>query len=269
MLGSYRSDRVEREGSSTIAPAFRVLALTIAATLCALPLRAQVIVGTVVESISGTTVKGASIALLNLEGQTLVETHTDAEGKFALRAPGAGRYRVRTTHFAYVHAISEPFDVEAAATIMVEFRLARDAIRLDPLTVSVARRLQRLQMEGFYQRQRMGFGKFITRDQIEASPTYSVTHLLRKYPGVQVIRDPDTGEFDVTFRGAATLDTCLPSVMIDGIVVRHSGSGGFGLDSISLDEIEAIEVYTGLAGLPPQLAGMNSFCGAIVFWMRR
>jgi hypothetical protein len=58
--------------------------------------------------------------------------------------------------------------------------------------------------------------------------------------------------------------------MIDGMVVRHSGGGG-SLDSLipSLDEIEAIEVYTGSAGLPPQLAGMTSPCGAIIFWMRR
>jgi hypothetical protein len=59
--------------------------------------------------------------------------------------------------------------------------------------------------------------------------------------------------------------------MIDGMVVRHGGSGDISLESLipSPNEVEAIEVYPGLAGLPPQLVGMNSFCGALVFWMRR
>jgi hypothetical protein len=255
----------------TIAATLRILILTTAATLCALPLRAQIIHGTVVDGTSGATVRGAHIALLNLEGRTLGVAQSDSDGKFALRAPGEGRYVLRATHFAFVHAVTPAFELGAAATVRVEFELAPDPIRFDPLTVIAERRQQLLEMAGFYQRQRIGFGKFITRDKIEASHAIYIADVLRRYPGVTLVRHPDSGEPEVILRGSAMQSLCFPSVMIDGMVVRHGGAGDVSLESLvpSPDEVEAIEVYPGLAGVPPQLTGMNSPCGALVFWMRR
>jgi outer membrane receptor for ferrienterochelin and colicin len=160
--------------------------------------------------------------------------------------------------------------------------------------VIVERRQQRLEMAGFYQRQRLGFGSFITRDKIAASPAISLTDLLRRYPGVQVVIDPNSLETDVILRGTARLDRCYPSVAIDGMVVRMGGiaklllsqslppseqaevekagdSIDVGLDTLAPppEEIEAIELYPSLAGLPPFLVGTTSPCGAVVIWTRR
>jgi hypothetical protein len=276
-----------------IAKALRILILTTAATLCALPLRAQIIHGTVVDGTSGATVRGAHIALLDLEGRTLGVAQSDSDGKFALRAPGEGRYLLRATHFAYVHAVTPAFEVSAAASVAIAFQLAPDPVRFDPLSVVVERREQRLEIAGFYQRQRLAFGKFITREKIAASPAISLTDLLRRYPGVQVVIDPNSLETDLILRGTTSDDRCYPSVAIDGMVVRAGGfakqllgqflppsekeeekagvSIEFGLDTLAppLDEIEAIELYPSLAGLPPFLVGRASPCGAVVIWTRR
>ncbi len=69
---------------------------------------------------------------------------------------------------------------------------------------------------------------------------------------------------------------CMPSILVDGYVVRVGGTPPRGQGSLpSLNgtvraaDIEALEVYNGPAGLPAQASGTISPCGAIVIWRRR
>ena len=66
---------------------------------------------------------------------------------------------------------------------------------------------------------------------------------------------------------------CVPSVMLDGVVLRVGGTPGQGslllVALLKVTEIQALEVYPGAAGMPVQAAGYISPCGAIVAWSRR
>jgi outer membrane receptor for ferrienterochelin and colicin len=112
-------------------------------------------------------------------------------------------------------------------------------------------------MAGFEQRRKTTAGTFITRKQIEDSPSPYVTDFLRMVPGATVVPAPSYG-YDVRLRGG-----CRPDIWIDG------ARAGF---TVSIDlllapmDVEGIEVYRG-----PELPGRfgNNPCGAIVIWTRR
>lgn len=257
----------------TIATALRALALAAAVPLCALPARAQTVAGTVVDSTSGAVVRGAYVALLDPAGHTVGGAESDSLGKFALRAPAAGTYRLRTTHIGYWNATSASVKVGAADALTVQLQIVPRPIEVDGLTISAAAPVRHLAEGGFYRRQRMGFGHYITRDEIAASAAFTLTDLLRRHPGVQVIAVD--GETDVLLRSGRTMSLrgiCLPSVAIDGNVIRSGGVNAVaGLTTLvpSVLNIEAIEIYNGQGGLPGWASGTVSPCGALLIWMKR
>lgn len=66
---------------------------------------------------------------------------------------------------------------------------------------------------------------------------------------------------------------CLPTVVLDGVVLRAGGyrrpAGDLVDDLLNPFNIEAIEVYPSPAGVPVQYAGYLSPCGVIIAWTRR
>lgn len=259
-----------------IATALRALALVAAVTLCALPARAQTVVGTVVDSTSGAAIRGVYVALLDPAGHAVSGTESDSLGKFALRAPAAGTYRLRTTHLGYWNATSAPVRVGADGALSIQLQVVARPITVDGLTVSAAAPVRHLAEGGFYRRQRMGFGHYITRDEIVASAAFTLTDLLRRHPGAQIITvDGEADDNDVILRSGRTMSfrgLCLPSVAIDGNVIRSGGVNAVaGLQTLvpSVLDIEAIEIYNGQGGLPGWASGTVSPCGAILIWTRR
>lgn len=264
------------------ASALRVLLLTTAALLCALPAPAQTVIGTVMDSTSGMIVPGAYVALLDQAGQTVGGTQSDSLGNFALRAPAAGSYRLRTTQLGYWVATSALIQVGGTDARNIQLHLVPRPIELEGISITSAPQVRHLAEAGFYQRQKRGFGRYITRERIERQFAMRTSDLFRDYPGVQVVVvDQVTGESDVIMRGAAMMTPpgpCFPTIAIDGSLIRRGGSLEFtgeradfvGLDAVlpSPSEIEAVEIYPSAAGVPGQFAGISR-CGALLFWTRR
>ena len=67
---------------------------------------------------------------------------------------------------------------------------------------------------------------------------------------------PGQGCFPLVFLDGAFLGTTSP---VDGIDVD---------ESIPLNQIEAVEVYSGAASMPLRFNRPGSTCGAIAFWTR-
>lgn len=76
------------------------------------PLTAQVIRGQVVDSVTGVPIQTGVVFLLDSAGAEIARTVTDDDGLFLLRAPRAGRYRMRATHDAYRESTFPPFALE-------------------------------------------------------------------------------------------------------------------------------------------------------------
>jgi outer membrane receptor for ferrienterochelin and colicin len=121
---------------------------------------------------------------------------------------------------------------------------------------------------GFYERQKIGLGVFITRAEIEKRPpTQRVTDLIMGRAGVHVM-----GGY-IVFRSAFTLGGCSPRVFIDGLYVLDSLRVSDGIRTginnyLHSSDVEAIEIYRGPAEVPPQYGGAAA-CGVVLIWLRQ
>lgn len=119
----------------TAPPALLLAALALTAVPAATA--AQVVRGIVAETGSDRPVEGAFVRLLASDGSRAAATFTDRDGSFTLRAPEAGRYRLRVERLGYDGTTGAWFELGAAATL-------RRTVRLEPRPAA----LSDLEVEG-------------------------------------------------------------------------------------------------------------------------
>ncbi|MBA2243633.1 MAG: carboxypeptidase regulatory-like domain-containing protein, partial [Gemmatimonadetes bacterium] len=131
-------------------------------------LAAQTIGGQLLDKESSKPIAGATVVLLDAEEAERTGVLTDSAGAFSIRAPAAGRYRLRVVRIGYAAVVTDPSSVGRRETLDLELLLATRAVPLSGVAVSVqaANRNRRLESRGFYDRQRKASGTFITRDAI-------------------------------------------------------------------------------------------------------
>lgn len=89
-------------------------------------LSAQIVRGQVVDSITGAPIDGSVVLLIDGTGAEITRTITDSEGLFLLRAPSAGRFRLRAEGEGYRASLFPPFDL--AADQMLAYKLLVPAL---------------------------------------------------------------------------------------------------------------------------------------------
>jgi Carboxypeptidase regulatory-like domain/TonB-dependent Receptor Plug Domain len=231
--------------------------------VCALPVRAQILVGHVVAEDTKEPVHHAEISVIDGDGtKTRVTATTDSAGDFQLRAPGPGTYTVRVTHIAFVEFTTRSIELERGETLELEIRLGRNVIPLEPLIVTA--RSEDLRLKEFHERlEKNAFGKFITREEIDRYPLSQVSDLFRVMAGVRVVPINGSTRSLITMRGG--IGQCLPAVYLDGVKIGQSAD--FPIDDLlSPNFLEGVEVYTGIGGAPVEYSDSN--CGVILFWSR-
>lgn len=112
----------------------RTLAPLLLALAAALPARAQVVAGEFVDA-DGQPITSARVSLQDEGGATVRSVLTDQAGRFLLRAPAPGRYRVRGERIGYELTETEPLELADGAP--VDRRLVANAGRVMLETVSV------------------------------------------------------------------------------------------------------------------------------------
>jgi hypothetical protein len=251
--------------------------------LTATGLAAQRVEGRLLDADSGEPVVGGIVILDTGEGNAVQHVLSDASGYFDLRVRRPGTYLLRALRVGYGTAEGGPFALAAGETLEVDFMLEAQPTALEEVTVVAERRVRRLERGGFYFRQRMGFGRFLTREQIERRRPIHFTDLLRGLPGVRLV--PAGTGWEVMMRGTSSArGNCIPSIIMNGMLLRSAqvvsspnslaqldqSFGLVGLDDFfpTTEWIEAIEVYASSHGLPAQYTGMMSPCGAILIWTR-
>lgn len=185
---------------------------------------------------------------------------SDPQGRFVFPDVPPGRYQLAVSHIGYT-TVNDSLLIEPGASLELGIRVAPHAIPLAPLTVTVkSRRLERL---GFYERQKVGHGGFLTRTEIAKANPSMPTDILRNLRGVRLNPRATGRGFTVLGRG-----DCRYRYYVDGIRVAP----GFELDDFDWQWIEALEVYRGSADTPPQfnntVTGDATGCGVIVIWTR-
>lgn len=202
---------------------------------------------------------GAGIALAEVAvAGTSLRRVTDANGHFAFDSVPAGVHEIRVAQLGYARR-----DVGVAVAPDrahgVEIPLARQPIELDPVVVSVRSSRWYGNMRAFQRRMLTASGAFFARSEIERLQPTRLVDLLRRVPGVRIVRN-GAGPPSVRMRGRR----CDPDLVIDRVRRRDHAV----LEQLRGVDLEAVEVYRSAAEDPGEFT-RPSDCGAILVWTRR
>ena len=192
---------------------------------------------------------------------------TDSAGAADAATVPAGVRLVRVQRVGY---LPESFTVEfrPGETVEAEVDLLRAPLELDGLTVTGRMPSRSLRDAGFYDRERIGFGKFVGREEIDARHDGKLSSLMLTIPGVYVMHCqsdcPDPGYYLVASATRMTANSnCRIQLYLDGVKVPNRN-----IDRISALNLDGVEVYTRLGGIPAQFAGTDASCGVVLLWSR-
>lgn len=216
------------------------------------PALTATLVGQVVSASDGRPVDGAVVNLLGSGFGAL----TDSAGNFRIPRTAAGTDTVEVRFIGYEPGRAE-VELAPDATTRVVLLLSPTVVRVADLQVEVRRSEAPGKLRRFWQRRQMGFGVFITPEQIERRQPRNPSDLLRGISGVSV-GAVHLGKAPV--RMTRGVGNCQPTVFLDGIVMA-----GMEVDDLPAEDIWAVEVYRGASELPVELGGAGR-CGAVVIW---
>jgi hypothetical protein len=228
--------------------------------------RAQLI-GEVADRLSGDPIPAASVRLVaEPEARSVWTGQSNEDGEFRTSALPLGEYRVEVSAPPYL-PLSEALVLLEEGLVDVRVEMVAVEYELEPIVAS-ARRLTRLERDGFYDRLNRGSGSFMTRAEIETRNPIEVTDLLRGMPGVTVTTVGGGNEVE--------LRRCTPLVVLDRVPVETTPTLWID-DLLTPGSLEAIEVYSGLE-TPIEYFGearggsggsvQRTDCGVIMLWSR-
>lgn len=230
---------------------------------------------------SGAALSGASIVVAGAP----TSTATEASGNFRLGVlPGR--------RFLHVRAVGyEPFDsllVIAGGSMSLVVRMRRIAVQLDSVRVTAsitgkpARYSQTARFDAFYERRATAIGgTFLTREDIERKGSTEALDLLRSVPGIEMSARNGMAPLIRFARCTSTKSSPFGSIgkmepMSGGVETggplqlfmdgSRVGDPLSTLAELHAGDIEAIEIYRGVAELPIEARG--SGCAAIFVWTR-
>ncbi|HSU12967.1 TonB-dependent receptor plug domain-containing protein [Longimicrobium sp.] len=236
----------------------------LAALFCAAaPAAAQSVHGRVLERGSDRPVNSV---LVELRAGSAVRgrAQTDTTGAFQIDVPGAGTYRLAADRVGYASLLSDDVKIDYLDSVSVVMHMTTEAVALDPVQVSATPRQPPAWLAGFYGRMHSNrFGRFITRDRIEALNASRTSDVLRRVAGLS-FRPTRRGTEAVRGRGG-----CEPLVFIDGMQVSMYGATTTIDDLVQPGDLEGVEIYDA-STIPVEFVRnlRGSMCGAIVMWTK-
>ena len=240
--------------SATVAVAILSLAGLDAAAQPPADIRSYTIVGLVMDS-AQRPVLGAEISL-EARGEVLARVRSHANGRFEFTNVPRLATLVRVRRLGY-HPYSETLPLGYDAPIR-ELTLVLTAAVIDVAPVVVEERVDRAagRLREFYHHKRANrLGVFLEREDIERREVSQISDLLRTMRGVQITASQAGGN-RVRLRG------CRPSIWLNGLRVMD----------VEVDEVahpadvDAIEIYLSIAGMPARFVDQDERCGAIAVW---
>jgi hypothetical protein len=208
---------------------------------------------------------------------------TDSLGRFVLRGLSGDSVRLELRRIGY-QALTRTISLREPP-VGLELVLSPDPVVLPEIRTTAradkpARYLGTTKYDGFFQRQKLGLGTFISREQIERMNAFHTLEIFRGIPGIYVSVGNPGDPYSADIRLARC--TGKVSVWIDG---RLQIGGGFDrgnggspnrralstelaalLEQIAPAGIEMIEVYRGVSQIPGVFHWDG--CAVIAIWTR-
>jgi len=215
--------------------------------------------GTARSALNGRPLAGVMVTVRD----TRIFSVTDSTGTFALGGLPSGRRGVR---IRYGDSLSYTQDVtlQRGKTLILAVLLDVSAVELAPVVVEAQSVAALRSLVAFYDRKRLGFGRYYTPEELARRRGLRLTTLLLE-AGVQV-RCRLALCVPVVVGPRLTGDpTCIPTLYLDGLPTFANDVNEFWAD-----ELAALEIYKRAGDVPPEFnRDYLGGCGAIVMWSRR
>ena len=234
------------------------LALTLAASLGAQQATTR-LTGIVLSSLSGDPLPGVRV----VPGQSSLMT--DSAGRFDFPSLPLAKVKMR---FEYGGKSSpdQELDLSKAKNPRIEALLDSTAADLAPDVVAADRLDNQLGLAGFFERRRLGFGRFFTRADLARTHLHTVDQALLQVGAMY--RCSSQGCGPVLLAGARE---CTMSVLMNGYPAVTEN-----LAAMSLDEVAGLEVYRPRYDIGSGVTLSNGYslsalarrCGVLVIWTR-
>lgn len=218
--------------------------------------------GTTVRVVVRAAATGAPVAgaLVSAAGRGLQGT-TNARGVVRLVGLATGEQWIRARYLGYATTTERVF-VSAGEPAEVRLDLQVQPIRLAEVRVRARRSI--LQINGFEDRRRSGFGTFITREQIARMQPRLLSDVLRRAGGMQLTPSGTGGMARASSRGNRVVTgSCPIQYYVDGTMTMS-----FEVDNIPPRDVEGLEIYKGAASIPAAYNKGSALCGVILIWTR-
>lgn len=242
---------------------FTAVATTIALLACSAEMRAQTgTVSGIVRDTANRPVRDVEIVLV----ATNAVVRSDSAGSFRLTGAPAGPQQLRVRRMG-IMPFTTSVDVRDGADSRVDLVVVAAGVELPAVEVATRSKYQGIGLVGgsdFYERERMGQGAFFTRERIDSLHPQRLYDIVRHARGFAVVWGRDRKVRIVSRRGMQSINMpCEVAIFYDGTRVSQEL-----LPDLSVEEVEAVEAYSGPGTTPLQFGGSTSACGAVAFWMK-
>jgi hypothetical protein len=236
--------------------------------LLAAPLAAQqrtIVTGIITDS-AGVPLAGVEVFL----GSAQTPAVTNDRGIYMVTDAHRGRLWISARRIGYAPT-RRSATIERGRTTTLDLGMAALPVLLDELVV-LASGMHLDRLSDFWRRSRMGWGRFLTRDDIERRRPTELGQLVRMYLPGGVYRSSEQETFDPFNPGMSASSRfshprCAPALSLNGGYPQE----GWHVNDLAVQDIEALEVYRpGMLGLPFEYSThpRASRCGMVVAWLR-
>ena len=268
-----------------------IVGLVIAAAVRPASMAGQEVSGRLLESETRQPIVWGTLALLDTAFNAVTQTLSSPTGAFVLEAPEAGSFYVLAEALGYEPKADGILELGEGGSVSIEFYLKPKPLEMDSLIVAMRRvRTYRYLTEvGYYERKNMGFGTFVSPEEIQRRRPFTTSDLLRNVPDLYIEEGDRAGTRVYLVRGGSR---CNPSVLVDGSRVfndPHTERGGPLADvqsarnpsafkveredqgivlerMVDIEDISAVEVHTRPTSIPLQYGGTQETCGLLMVW---
>lgn len=251
---------------------------------------AQAVVrGFLYDDATGRPIPGTVMLVDPSSDAPVVHVATDSSGQFQLQAR-ASTYQLAAVRPGYKSVLSAPIRFQDGERLTVRIPIAENGDPQNKIGVMEhVRPAAQVKAEskgpdndgGVASRKSAGVGLQYNHDDFDKTSFQTLGAFLQSVPGLRV-GDPRSASSMVMTRTGATMvssaltrnpaNDCHVGWYMDGHRMDLPGRADpltDGLASISLDAIEAVEVFRGLSETPAQFADPDLRCGVVAVWTRR
>jgi hypothetical protein len=250
---------------------------------------AQAVVrGILYDDATGRPIAGTVMLVDPATDAAVVHVATDSTGQFALQAR-ASTYQLAAIHPGYKSVTSAPIHFLDGERLTVRIPIAEAGDpqnkigvleHVRPQAQPKAAETARSVTDGVAGRKAAGVGLQYSHDDFDKTNYQTLGQFLQTVPGLRV-SDPRSASTMAMSRSTSSMvnsvlgrsgSDCHVGWYVDGHRMDLPGRSDpmtDGLASLSLDAIEALEVFRGLSETPAQFADPDLRCGVVAVWTRR